>query len=88
MVVTVERNRDRVARRDMMEFPENDQDVTVAYHGEEWHHDVPLSLFSRMSPLNTVLFYLLYFFIFLTICQILHFSIHLLCFLHIEEQRV
>jgi len=59
MVVTDERNRDRANRRDVVELPQYDQAVTVAYYGEELHGGVPQSHFSRVSPLNMVLFYLL-----------------------------
>ncbi|BAT75578.1 B3 domain-containing protein [Vigna angularis] len=52
MVVTDERNRDRANRRDVVELTQYDQAVTVAYYGEELHGGVPLSHFSRISPLN------------------------------------
>ncbi|TKY55717.1 hypothetical protein E2542_SST20136 [Spatholobus suberectus] len=53
MMVVAERNRDRVVKRDVVDLPQNDQAVTVAYYGEELHGGVPLPYFSRMSPLNT-----------------------------------
>ncbi|WVZ22490.1 hypothetical protein V8G54_001034 [Vigna mungo] len=52
MVVTDERNRDRANRREVVELPQYDQAVTVAYYEEELHGGVPLSHFSRISPLN------------------------------------
>ncbi|KAL2333564.1 hypothetical protein Fmac_014777 [Flemingia macrophylla] len=52
MVMIDEKTRDRVIRRDMVEHPHNDHAVTVAYHGEEYYHDVPLAHFSKMTPLN------------------------------------
>jgi len=59
MVVIDERNRDRANRRDVVELPQYDQAVTVAYYGEEFYGGVPLPHSSRMSPLSMVLFYLL-----------------------------
>jgi len=79
--------KNRVIRRDMVELSQHDQSVTVAYYGEELHGGVPLPRFSRMSPLNTVLFYLLYL-IFNKMCPILHFSFPLLSVLIIGEQRL
>ncbi|CAJ1942789.1 unnamed protein product [Sphenostylis stenocarpa] len=52
MVVIDERNRDRANRRDVVELPQYDQAVTVAYYGEELHGGIPLPHFSRISPLN------------------------------------
>ncbi|KAL9326959.1 hypothetical protein ACSQ67_007604 [Phaseolus vulgaris] len=52
MVVIDDRNRDRANRRDVVELPQYDQAVTVAYYGEELHGGVPLPHSSRISPLN------------------------------------
>lgn len=86
MVAADGKNRDRMVKKEVMEFPHNDQVVTVAFHGEEMHDDLPLAYFSK-SPLNVV-FYLLYlhFLKFHKICQFLHFSFPLCVFCMIKNK--
>ncbi|XP_061337770.1 B3 domain-containing protein Os01g0234100-like [Gastrolobium bilobum] len=52
MVLVDEKNRDRVAKKEVVELPQNDQAVTVAFHGEELNEDVPLAHLSKKSPLT------------------------------------
>ncbi|KAK7331084.1 hypothetical protein VNO77_25297 [Canavalia gladiata] len=42
-----------MVKKEVVELPQDDQAVTLAYYGEELHEDVPLAHFSRMSTLNT-----------------------------------
>ena len=51
MVVVDEKNRDRVAKKEM---EQNDQAVTVAFYGEEMQENMPLAHLSRRSPLTMV----------------------------------
>lgn len=60
MVAVDEKKRDRMVKKDVMEFPRNDDHgVTVAFYGREVYEGVPMTHFSPKSPLNVV-FYLLY----------------------------
>jgi hypothetical protein len=65
-------------KKNLMFQQYDDGGVTVAFHGREVYEGVPLSHFSKKSPLNVVFYTLL---VFNKMCQsLLYFIVFIVCF--------